>query len=129
MVATNMNVNNGVTCYFTLMVLFSTVLMVATYLRQYSPMISISINDIVPQPKNNYDKINEKYKYDISELADKITQTKGDVYTEDVGKISDTSQPSYVSFSIENNYLIISKMEDEKEELASEPESRVSNER
>ena len=92
-------------------------------------MISISINDIVPHAKNNNEKINEKYKYDISEIADKITQTKGDVYTEDVGKISDTSQPSYVSFSIENNYLIMSKMEDENEEPTSEPESRVSNKR
>ena len=111
------------------MVLFSTVFMVATYLRQYSPMISISINDLASQAKNNNEKINEKYKYDISEIADKITQTKGDVYTEDVGKISDTSQPSYVSFSIENNYLIMSKMEDENEEPTSEPESRVSNKR
>ena len=124
-----MNVNNGVTCHITLMVLFSTVFMVATYLRQYSPMISISINDLASQAKNNNEKINEKYKYDISEIADKITQTKGDVYTEDVGKISDTSQPSYVSFSIENNYLIMSKMEDENEELTSEEESRVSNKR
>ena len=124
-----MNVNNSVTCYFTLMVLFSTVFMVATYLRQYSPMISISINDLASQAKNNNEKINEKYKYDISEIADKITQTKGDVYTEDFGKISDTSQPSYVSFSIENNYLIMSKMEDENEEPTSEPESRVSNKR
>ena len=124
-----MNVNNSVTCYFTLMVLFSTVFVVATYLRQYSPMISISINDIVPHAKNKNDKINEKYKYDISEIADKITQTKGDVYTEDVGKISDTSQPSYVSFSIENNYLVMSKMEGENEEVISKQESKVSNAR
>ena len=124
-----MNVNNGVTCYFTLMVLFSTVFMVATYLRQYSPMISISINDIVPHAKNNNEKINEKYKYDISELADEITQTKGGDYTEDVKKISDTSQPSSISFSIETNYLIMSKMEDENEELISRQESKVSNTR
>ena len=124
-----MNINNGVTCYFTLMVLFSTVFMVATYLRQFSPMISISINDIVPQAKNNYDKINEKYKYDISDRGDTITQTKGIVYNEDVEKLSDNSQPSYVSFSIENNYLIMSKMEGENEELISEPESKVSNAR
>ena len=124
-----MNVNKGVTCYFTLMVLFSTVFVVATYLRQYSPMISISINDIVPHAKNNNEKINEKYKYDISELADDITQTKGGVYTEDVGKISDTSQPSYVSFSIENNYLVMSNMEGENEELISKQESKVSNAR
>ena len=124
-----MDVNNGVTCYFTLMVLFSTVFMVATYLRQYSPMISISINDIVPHAKNNNDKINEKYKYHISELSDEITQTKGGVYTEDVENISDTSQPSYVSFSIETNYLIMSKMEDENEELISRQESKVSNTR
>ena len=124
-----MNVNNGVTCYITLMVLFSTVFMVATYLRQYSPMISISINDIVSHAKNNNDKINEKYKYDISELADEITQTKGGDYTEDVKKISDTSQPSSISFSIETNYLIMSKMEDENEELISRQESKVSNTR
>ena len=124
-----MNVNNGVTCYFTLMVLFSTVFMVATYLRQYSPMISIRINDLAPQAKNNNDKINEKYKYDISELADEITQTKGGDYTEDVKKISDTSQPSSISFSIETNYLIMSKMEDENEELISRQESKVSNTR
>ena len=124
-----MNVNNGVTCHITLMVLFSTVFMVATYLRQYSPMISISINDIVPHAKNNNDKINEKYKYDISELADEITQTKGGDYTEDVKKISDTSQPSSISFSIETNYLIMSKMEDENEELISRQESKVSNTR
>ena len=124
-----MNVNNGVTCYFTLMVLFSTVFVVATYLRQYSPMISISINDIVPHAKNNNEKINEKYKYDISELADEITQTKGGDYTEDVKKISDTSQPSSISFSIETNYLIMSKMEDENEELISRQESKVSNTR
>ena len=124
-----MNVNNGVTCYFTLMVLFSTVFVVATYLRQYSPMISISINDIVPHAKNNNEKINEKYKYDISELADEITQTKGGDYTEDVKKISDTSQPSSISFSIETNYLIMSKMEDENEEVISGQESKVSNTR
>ena len=124
-----MNVNNGVTCYFTLMVLFSTVFMVATYLRQYSPMISISINEIDPQTKNNNDKINEKYKYDISELADKITQTKGDVYTEDVEKISDTPQPSYVSFSIESNYLIMNKMEGENDALISGQESKESTNR
>ena len=124
-----MNANNGVTCYVTLMVLFSTVFVVATYLRQYSPMISISINDIVPQAKNNNDKINEKYKYDISELADKITQSKGVVYTEDVEKISDTSQHSSVSFSIETNYLIMSKMEGENGELISRKESKVSNTR
>ena len=122
-----MNVNNGVTCYFTLMVLFATVFMVATYLRQYSPMISISINDIVPHAKNKNDKINEKYKYDISELADKITQTKGGVYTEHVEKISDTPQPSYVSFSIESNYLIMNKMEGENEVLISGQESKESN--
>ena len=124
-----MNVNNGVTCYFTLMVLFSTVFMVATYLRQHSTMISISINDIVPQAKNNNEKINERYKYDISELADEIPQTKVGVSTEDAGKISDMSQPSYVSFSIENNYLVMSKMEGENEELISKQESKVSNAR
>ena len=124
-----MNVNNGVSCYFTLIVLFSTVFMVATYLRQYSPMISIHINDLAPQAKNNNDKITEKYKYDISKMADEITQTKGVVYTEDVEKISDTSQPSSVSFSTETNYLIMSKMEGENEELISGPESRVSNTR
>ena len=124
-----MNVNNGVTCYFTLIVLFSTVFMVTTYLRQYSPMISISINDIASQAKNNNDKINEKYKYDISEIADEITQTEGGVYSEDVEKISDTSQPSYASFSIENNYLILGKMEGENEELISGQESRASNTR
>ena len=124
-----MNVNNSVTCYFTLMVLFCTVFVVATYLRQYSPMISISINDIVPHAKNNNEKINERYKYDISELADEITQTKGGDYTEDVKKISDTSQPSSISFSIETNYLIMSKMEDENEELISRQESKVSNTR
>ena len=124
-----MNVKNGVTCYFILMVLFSTVFMVATYLRQYSPMISISINDIVPQAKNNNEKINERYKYDISELVDEIPQTKVAVSTEDAGKISDMSQPSYVSFSIENNYLIINKMEDKNEEPTSEPESKGSNKR
>ena len=92
-------------------------------------MISISINDIVPHAKNNNEKINEKYKYDISELADEITQTKGGVYIDDVEKTSDTSQPSYVSFSIETNYLIMSKMEDENEELISRQESKVSNTR
>ena len=92
-------------------------------------MISISINDIVPHAKNNNEKINEKYKYDISELADEITQTKGGDYTEDVKKISDTSQPSSISFSIETNYLIMSKMEDENEELISRQESKLSNTR
>lgn len=95
-------------------------------------MISISINDLVPKAKSNNlyrDKINEKYKYDIFELADEITQTKGGVYTEDVAKISDTSQPSHVSLSIETNYLIMSKMEGENEELKSGQESKVSNTR
>ena len=124
-----MNVNNGVTCYFTLMVLFSTVFMVATYLRQYSPMISISINDIVPQAKNNNKKINERYTYEISELSDEIPQTKVGVSTGEAGKISDMLQPSYVSFSIENNYLVMSKMEGENEELISKQESKVSNAR
>ena len=124
-----MNVNNGATCYLTLMVLFSTVFLVATYLRQYSPKISISINDIGPHAKNSNDKINEKYKYDISELADKITQTKGGVYTRDVEKIADTSQSSYVSYSIETNYLIMNKMEGENEELISGQESKVLNTR
>ena len=39
------------------------------------------------------------------------------------------SQPSYVSFSIEKDYLVMSNMEGENEELISKQESKVSNAR